>query len=129
MTVQQPPPHPVSGTARVADIMTGHVLTTTPATRAVDAALVIALHDITALPVLRDGEVVGLFTEEDLLRVHGDQRTLTVGALMTPCQLVVSPDTAVAELAEGMARERVHIVPVARDGALVGVVTLHDLRP
>jgi CBS domain-containing protein len=113
----------------VADIMTGHVLTTTPAARAVDAALVIALNDITALPVLRGGEVVGLFIEEDLLRVHGDQHRLTVGALMRPCPLVVSPDTAVAELAEGMARERVHTVPVVRDGALVGVVTAHDVRP
>lgn len=129
MTVQQPAPHRLSGPSRVADIMTGHVLTTTSATKAVDAALVIALNDITALPVLRGGEVVGLFTEEDLLRVHGDQRTLTVGALMTPCTLVASPDTTVAALAESMARERVHTVPVVRDGALVGVVTAHDLRP
>jgi CBS domain-containing protein len=128
MTVQQPPPHPASGTVRVADLMTCHVLTTTPATRAVDAALVIALHDITALPVLLGGDVVGLFTEEDLLAADGAQRRLTVGALMTPCSLVASPDTAVAALAEGMARERVHTVPVLRDGVLVGIVTAHDLR-
>jgi CBS domain-containing protein len=41
---------------------------------------------------------------------------------------VASPDTAVAALAERMAGERVHAVPVVRDGVLVGIVTAHDLR-
>jgi CBS domain-containing protein len=127
MIVRQPPSRRASSASRVADIMTNQVLTTTPNTKAVDAALVIALNDITALPVVRGGELVGLFTEDDLLRVHGDQHTLTVGALMIACTLVVSPDTTLAALAEDMAREQVHTVPVVRDGALVGVVSRHDL--
>ena len=112
--------------------MTPRVLTTTPANRATDAALVIALHDITALPVVEAGVPVGLFTEQDVMRVYptAEQREVTVGAIMRPCGLLATPDTSVPDLAGAMGRSGQTTVPVVRDGALVGIVSRRDLtRP
>lgn len=112
----------------VADVMSAPVLTTTPRCKATDAALVIALNNITVLPVLDNGSLVGLFSEEGLLRVpSSEQRTTTVGDLMTQCQLIATPDAKATELSAQMRRLGLHSVPVLHENTLVGIVTRHDL--
>jgi CBS domain-containing protein len=115
---------------RVADVMTKSVLTTSPRTKATDAALVTALHDITALPVLDGGRVVGMFAEADLLRgtESTDQATLLVKDVMSPLRLVATPECDATELAEAMRRHGLRSVPVLDDGQLVGIITWRDLR-
>jgi CBS domain-containing protein len=110
--------------------MTTCVLTTSSETKAVDAALVVALHDITALPVMRDGRVVGMFSEEDLLSTTSPtpQAQLTVGDVMRPLPLTTAPDHDWAELARAMAERGVASVPVLDRGQMVGIVTRRDLR-
>jgi CBS domain-containing protein len=120
---------PTVDTRRVEDIMTTHVLTTTPGSRATDAALVIALNDISALPVLDAGTVVGLLSEQDVLRVRdtAEQQNLTVASAMHPCALLVAPDTPVVDLIDGINHTGQDAVPVVRDGILVGIVSRRDL--
>ncbi|WP_156994450.1 CBS domain-containing protein [Pseudonocardia acaciae] len=123
--------HPTKGTtARVRELMSAPVLTTTPRTKATDAALVIALRDITSLPVLDDGRLVGMFTEADLVRHRpaAAQAALVVEDVMTTVTLVATPECAAAELADTMRRRGIHAVPVLDNGRLVGIITGNDLR-
>ena len=52
----------------VAHIMTQHLQTTTPETPIEEAAALMAVKKIGALPVVRDGKLVGLITESDIFR-------------------------------------------------------------
>jgi CBS domain-containing protein len=115
--------------ARVDEVMSSPVLTTTAGTRAVDAALAVALRDVTALPVLRDGEVVGMFTEEGLLEARSStpQSALTVGDVMGPVVLTTIPDADCEQLAAAMTERQVTSVPVLDHGRLVGIITRRDL--
>jgi CBS domain-containing protein len=115
--------------ARVDAVMSSPVLTTTAGTRAVDAALAVALGDVTALPVLRDGEVVGMFCAEDLLASSSSrpQSALTVGEVMGPVPLTTTPDADRERLGAVMAQRGVTSVPVLDRGRLVGIITRRDL--
>jgi CBS domain-containing protein len=99
--------------------MTTCVLTTSPETKAVDAALAVAMHDITALPVMRDGRVVGMFSEEDLLSTTSPtpQAQLPVGDVMRPLLLTTAPDHDWAELATAMAERGVASAPELNHGS------------
>lgn len=112
---------------QVTDLMTTPVLTTTPGTKAVDAALVIALNDITALPVVDRGRVVGMFSEANLLRLGARRSTPLVRDVMMPARLVAAPDDDAAKLAESMRVHEALSVPVLRDGELIGILTRRDL--
>jgi CBS domain-containing protein len=81
--------------------------------------------------VLRDGEVVGMFTEADLLGSTSSrpQSALTVGEVMGPVLLTTTPDADCEELAAAMAERQVPSVPVLDHGRLVGIVTRRDLPP
>lgn len=54
--------------ATVADVMSADAITTPPSTPVEDAAELLVEHRIGCLPVLDDGELVGILTESDLLR-------------------------------------------------------------
>jgi acetoin utilization protein AcuB len=60
---------PASEDPSVGSIMSPAVHTTTPDTPIEDAARVLRKHKIGALPVIRDGVLVGIITESDLLDV------------------------------------------------------------
>jgi acetoin utilization protein AcuB len=53
----------------VADVMTKDVITVTEYTPLEEAALLMADHKIGGLPVVRDGRLVGIITETDMLKV------------------------------------------------------------
>ena len=52
----------------VREIMTKHVVTIRPDQTVEDAALLLLGHRIGGLPVVRDGELVGIITETDILQ-------------------------------------------------------------
>lgn len=70
----------------VAELMTSPVLTVTPDTDLHDVARLMLGHKIGGLPVVEDGQVVGIITESDIFRVLvgvlGDEaeQSETVGA-------------------------------------------------
>jgi CBS domain-containing protein len=128
---------------RVGEIMTRSVVTTAPAISVKDAAVVLAAHGVTLLPVLDETDrVVGVLTEADVVRrrIPLDPRRgawpgsaaqapppVTVGEVMSTCPLTVSPETDVAELAATMTDRGVRSVPVVEDDRLVGIITRRDL--
>jgi Zn-dependent protease len=80
--------------------------------------------------VVDGGAVVGLITPHELKEVPRERwGEVAVAEVMRPLERlhVVSPDSAVADSLEIMAREDVHQLPVVADGRLEGVVSRGDV--
>ncbi|MFP4126267.1 MAG: CBS domain-containing protein [Alphaproteobacteria bacterium] len=137
---------------RARDIMTTEVVTVAPSTAVSALAQLLVERRISAVPVVEDGELVGLVSEGDLLhreetgtepqptwwkglfrsteyraraylKAHG-QKACDV---MTTRLITVGPDAEVSDIAELMERHRIKRVPVVEDGRLVGIVARGDL--
>jgi CBS domain-containing protein len=128
---------------RVRDLMTRSVVTTTPRTPVKDAAIVLAGHGVTLLPVVEeDDRLVGVLSEADVVRGrippdprrgawHGSQAgaapPATVGDVMSSPPLTTDSQTDAAELATMMIDRGLRSVPVVDQDRLVGIITRRDL--
>ena len=138
------------------DIMTTEVITVSPETLVSDLAQTLAGKNIGGVPVLdADGRLVGIITQSDLVervqelelppainildfhlflqipshlfRKVEKMLGTTVADVMSPEPLTVSPDTPVPQIANLMARQQVHTLPVMDGGKLVGIIGKMDL--
>jgi CBS domain-containing protein len=91
----------------------------------------LAEHRIGALPVVDNGEVVGIFSERDIVygvAKHGSAfLAKTVGEVMTAPAITVTADTAILSALSLMTKRRIRHLPVVDDGALTGFVSIGDL--
>jgi CBS domain-containing protein len=88
-------------------------------------------HNIGAVPVQRDGELVGIFSERDLMRrvvVEGlDPRSTLVEQVMTENPLTISPSETVENCMVLMRRHGFRHLPICDCKKLVAMVSLRDL--
>lgn len=97
-----------------------------------EAARLMARRHIGAVVVkARDGSVVGIFSERDLVCAIADESVAalarTVASRMTrDCATCMEVDT-IEELMETMTRGRFRHVPVVEDDQLVGIVSIGDV--
>jgi len=86
---------------------------------------------IGALVVMDGNEVVGMFTERDVLRrVVGQERspsTTKVGQVMTSEVVCCGPEADLDDVAALMKKRRIRHVPVCEDQTLVGIVSIGDV--
>lgn len=91
----------------------------------------LASKRIGALPVLRDGKVVGIVSERDViyrLADHGGAcLDLPVEQIMTSPAITVEPATTIDETLSLMTRRRFRHFPVVDGGALIGFISIGDL--
>ena len=91
----------------------------------------LATKRIGALPVLRDGKVVGIVSERDViyrLSDHGARcLDLPVENIMTSPAITVEPATTVDEALSMMTRRRFRHFPVVENGALIAFISIGDL--
>ncbi len=136
--------------------MTTEVLTVSPETLVSDLAKTLVGKNISGVPVVdADGRLVGIVTQSDLVEraqelelspalnildlhlyldipshlFHKLEKMLgaTVGDIMSPKPVTVSPDTPMPRLAALMAKQRVHTLPVLEAGKIVGIIGKIDL--
>ncbi len=102
-----------------------------PETPVLDAVRKMNRERIGALLVCETGEMVGIFTERDvLIRIVDEGRdptTTRVVDVMTSKVVAVRPDTPVEEAMAIISERRFRHLPVLDQGALVGVVSSGDL--
>lgn len=96
-----------------------------------DAIVAMADHDVGALPVVDDGELVGILSERDyarkvILKGRASRETL-VRDVMTPDVITIAPDRSMQDCMELMTERRIRHLPVLRDGSLVGIVSIGDV--
>jgi CBS domain-containing protein len=88
-------------------------------------------RNIGAVPVLQDGELVGIFSERDLMRrVVGESRdphTTLVVEVMTEDPLTVAPDEDVETCMVLMRRHGFRHLPICEGKILKGMVSLRDI--
>jgi CBS domain-containing protein len=110
----------------------GAVATVAPHTKIAEAAAMLRREGIGALVVSRDGSAVdGIISERDI--VHGlaglgaGLLDTEVETLMTRRVFTCSPRDTIADLAVEMTQRRIRHIPVLRDGALAGIVSIGDV--
>jgi CBS domain-containing protein len=88
-------------------------------------------RNIGAVPVLQDGELVGIFSERDLMRrvvvESRDPHTTLVVEVMTQDPLTVGPDEDVETCMVLMRRHGFRHLPICDGKILKGMVSLRDI--
>ncbi len=88
-------------------------------------------RNIGAVPVLREGELVGVFSERDLMKrvvVTGrDPKETRVDAVMTTDPLTVSPHESIETCMLLMRRHGFRHLPICEGRVLKGMVSLRDI--
>ncbi|AYJ87986.1 CBS domain-containing protein [Sphingomonas paeninsulae] len=96
-----------------------------------DAVKLFAERRIGAVPVIDKGNVVGIFSERDvvysLARIGGRALDQRVGDVMTSPALTVAPGDPVMAALSLMTRRRVRHLPVIDNGKTIGFVSIGDL--
>jgi CBS domain-containing protein len=99
-----------------------------------------AAKQLRHLPVLEQGDIVGIVTQRDLFKAamssamgYGEKaqqaylRSVRVKEIMTYPVVTISPDTSVAAAAEMIITRGIGCLPVVDGTTLVGMITKTDL--
>jgi CBS domain-containing protein len=137
-------------------IMTRTVVTAGPDDTVSAVAALFSKHGISAVPVCdKDGKLLGIISEGDLMRPFGEANKLRrdwwlglladgeelapefvdymrqdrrrAADLMTKEVVTASEDTPVGRIADLLQSHRIKRVPIVRDGKVVGVVSRADV--
>ena len=110
---------------------TGQIISAEVTETVGQAAARLAEKRIGAMPVLSDGALVGIFSERDVIYTlanKGDAALTTpLADAMTADPVTVEPETRIMSALSLMTRRRIRHLPVVREGALVGFVSIGDL--
>jgi CBS domain-containing protein len=137
------------------DIMTKEVITVKPETTLEELARLLMKRQISGAPVIDDnGKIIGIVTENDLIsknsRLHiptilrlfdayiplgtskmeSDIKRMAASTVEDICTkeiITVDEEAAVEYIATIMTEKRIHILPVVREGKLVGIIGKKDL--
>jgi CBS domain-containing protein len=136
-----------------ADVMVSDVITIGPEESVAEAARLMALNDISALPVVDDDDrLVGIISEADLMRREeigteiqrpwwieamtpatklaaefAKSHSKRVEDLMSRDVITATEDARLSEIAALLERHHIKRVPITRDGDLVGIVSRGNL--
>jgi CBS-domain-containing membrane protein len=106
------------------DIMTHEVISISPTATIRDAARLLSDYNISGAPAIdREGRMVGIITEADLISKEGE----TVRDIMTEKVVVVDEHTPVDRIAQILTSNRFKRVPVVRAERVVGIVSRADI--
>lgn len=96
-----------------------------------DAIAEMAERSVGALPVVSDGQLVGIISERDYARkviLQGRSSHQTaVREIMTPSPITATPDYTVDQCMRIMVEYRIRHLPVVDLGSLAGIISIGDL--
>ncbi len=125
----------------ITSIMSKDVITLTLKDDLTQAETLFRKHKIRHIPVVSGTHIVGMLSYNDLLRisfvdaVDDDAETVdttvynmfTIEQVMSKNVVAVSPETTIREVAEILAKNEFHALPVCEGDVLKGIVTTTDL--
>jgi CBS domain-containing protein len=117
---------------KVKDIMTTDVRTCTPETTVAEAARLMWDGDCGILPVIDDGELIGVVTDRDMYIALATRNArashLRVGAVVSKKPVTCAPEDSVQAAVAMMKEARVRRLPVVGfAGVLLGIVSMNDI--
>jgi CBS domain-containing protein len=96
-----------------------------------EAVDLLAERRIGALPVVDDGEVVGIMSERDVIyRLRSDGAHILdwpVSRVMTAPAITVTREVSVLAALSQMTKRRMRHLPIVEEGQLIGIVSIGDL--
>jgi acetoin utilization protein AcuB len=124
----------------VGERMSRPVITVAPETPVNDALAMFKKEHIRRAPVIKDGKLLGIVTENDLRNASTSPATtlsvwemnyliskVTVKQVMSKKVKTIDMDTPIEEAARIMTDSSIGGMPVTRDGKVVGMITETDL--
>jgi diguanylate cyclase (GGDEF)-like protein len=87
-------------------------------------------NEVSSVPIIKDGEAVGIITEKDILKMAAENISLenNVGKYMSKPLISVNPDTALTDIAKTMNHHDIRRVVVTNnEGIATNVVTIRDV--
>ena len=119
---------------RIADVLRNKgtaVATVDPTATVAQLIGELATHNVGALPVVEDGNLIGIVSERDVVRrLHAGGAALLqakVADIMSTSVTTCGPTDKIEDLARIMTDRRFRHMPVVEDDALVGIVSIGDL--
>jgi CBS domain-containing protein len=116
----------------ICDLLKNQVLVAAEVQQTVfEVAKLMVQHNIGAVPVLEDGQLLGIFSERDLMTrvvVNGNDPVRTrVSQVMTEDPLTVAPTDSLETCMTLMKRHGFRHLPVCAGRELRGVISLRDI--
>ncbi|PZS02151.1 MAG: CBS domain-containing protein [Candidatus Chloroheliales bacterium] len=116
---------------KVKEIMTKDVDTISPTTTIADVARDMRDLDVGFMPVVQNGELLGVITDRDItIRVTAEglnPMQATVDAYYSPNVVTIGPDASVDEAAKLMGEHQIRRLLVTEGKQIVGVVSIGDV--
>jgi CBS domain-containing protein len=116
----------------VREVMSTDLVTVAPSAMMSQAVGAMSKAGVGSILVLKDDELLGIFTERDVLRafdrLHADPaRVSPISRGMTLHPRTIDPDATVGEAMDRMLDGGFRHLPVMEGGTLVGIVSMRDL--
>ncbi len=124
----------------VRDYMSMNPVTVAPESTLGEALRLMKEHSIRRLPVIAKEEIVGLVTEQDLMKASPSPATslsvweinylfpkIKIKDIMTKKIFTVAPETILEEAALIMQERTISTLPVIKDNRVVGIITESDI--
>lgn len=96
-----------------------------------EACVEMTYQNIGSLVVVEKGQVVGIFTERDLLKkavYQGlDLQVEQIGRVMTSPVISVEPEELIHDIVPKMLQKNIRHLPVTKTGRLLGMISVKDL--
>ena len=116
--------------ARIADVMNLRIVSMRPDETTAVAIARMLEENVGSVAVCEGHELVGIFTERDVLRLAGlgsNFAELKLGDVMTRSLVTISPDDTGLEAAKLMGQRQIRHLPVVQDGMLLGIAGIRDV--
>ncbi len=117
--------------AKIGELALRAPVTSDPDHSITQAAVLMSRHQVSCLPLVRDGKLIGIATDRDLRnRVLGQgvDPARPIAEVMTPDPVTVGLDDGIEDALVEMMRLGIHHLPVLTDqGALAAVISSGDL--
>jgi len=110
------------------DLMSYPVMSVAPGTTLAEAHRFMTLHNINALPVMVEGELLGLINRQIVEKAifHGLE-DLPVQEYMTSEVATVGPEATLSEIQDRLVINKQRLLPVVEKGQVLGVISRTDL--
>lgn len=112
------------------NMMTERVVTVAPSTPLVAVAATLVADRLSGVPVVDPGgALVGFVSETDVVRalLHRDAASAEAREVMSSPTIAIDEFAPADEVIEALRSRRIHHLPVARAGKLVGIITPLDV--
>jgi acetoin utilization protein AcuB len=112
---------------KVADCMTPDPACLGPEDTVAAAIALLKEGDFRAVPVVKNGKLVGIVTDRDTRQNWEKSEATKIGTIMSDNPVVISPDDSVNEAIRMLLAYKIGGLPVIRGHKLVGIITTTDI--